>query len=79
MVVLIGDHDGLKKLYVDPLKQVREGLASDIEIKDANHITCVAKPQFARRDPGDGSQSRRGSEEMESAIGQKPTTAAQHE
>jgi pimeloyl-ACP methyl ester carboxylesterase len=43
--VLIGDDDGLKKGYAEPLKLVRKDWPV-IEIKDANHITCVGKPQF---------------------------------
>lgn len=44
--VLIGDKDDLiQKLYVDPLKPVRKDW-SIAEIPDANHITCIMKPQF---------------------------------
>jgi hypothetical protein len=43
---LVGDKDNLiKKLYVEPLQQVRKDW-SVIEIKDANHINCILKPQF---------------------------------
>jgi pimeloyl-ACP methyl ester carboxylesterase len=45
VVVLFGEKDGLKKLYADPLKPVRKDWTV-IEIKDANHIDCIAKPQF---------------------------------
>jgi pimeloyl-ACP methyl ester carboxylesterase len=45
VAMLIGERDGLKKLYVDPLQKVRKDWPV-IEIKDANHITCILKPQF---------------------------------
>ena len=46
VTVLVGDKDELiKKLYVDPLQPVRKDWPV-IEIKDANHITCIFKPQF---------------------------------
>ncbi len=45
VVVLIGENDGLKNLYAEPLKRVRKDWAV-IEIKDANHLTCIARPQF---------------------------------
>jgi pimeloyl-ACP methyl ester carboxylesterase len=46
MTVLIGGKDDLiKGLYVDPLKKVRDDWPV-IEIKDANHIDCIMKPQF---------------------------------
>lgn len=45
VIVLIGENDNLKKLYVDPLRPVRKDWPV-IEIKDANHITCFFRPQF---------------------------------
>ena len=45
VIVLIGDKDDLKKLYVEPLKPIRKDWPV-VEIKDANHLTCVGKPQF---------------------------------
>ena len=46
VAVLIGDKDDLiKKLYTDPLRQVRKDWPVT-EIRDANHITCILKPQF---------------------------------
>jgi pimeloyl-ACP methyl ester carboxylesterase len=45
VTVLIGDKDDLKKLYVNPLKPIRKDWPV-VEIKDANHLTCVGKPQF---------------------------------
>jgi hypothetical protein len=46
MKVLVGDKDNLiRRLYVEPLQKVRPDwpVAS---INDANHITCIVKPQF---------------------------------
>jgi pimeloyl-ACP methyl ester carboxylesterase len=45
VVVLFGDRDGLKKLYADPLKAARKDWRV-IEIRDADHLTCIFKPQF---------------------------------
>jgi pimeloyl-ACP methyl ester carboxylesterase len=45
VLILIGDHDGLKKPYVEPLKTVRKDWPV-VEIKDANHLTCAGKSQF---------------------------------
>ena len=46
VTVLVGDQDDLiKKLYVVPLEKVRKDWPV-VEIKDANHITCILKPQF---------------------------------
>ncbi|HLQ44138.1 MAG TPA: alpha/beta hydrolase [Planctomycetaceae bacterium] len=46
MTVLVGDNDDLiKKLYVEPLVKVREDWPV-VEIKDANHLTCILKPKF---------------------------------
>lgn len=46
ITVLIGDQDGMiKGLYVDPLVKVRNDWPV-VTIKDANHISCVMKPQF---------------------------------
>ncbi|MGA2496931.1 MAG: hypothetical protein ABSH20_04285 [Tepidisphaeraceae bacterium] len=45
VLILLGDQDFLKKAYVEPLAQVRKDWPV-IEIKDANHITCILKPQF---------------------------------
>ncbi|MEO8498514.1 MAG: alpha/beta fold hydrolase, partial [Planctomycetota bacterium] len=43
--ILIGDGDFLKKGYVEPLQRVRQDWPV-IDIQDANHITCIFKPQF---------------------------------
>jgi hypothetical protein len=44
--VLIGEEDHfVKKLYLDPLQQVRKDWPV-IEIKDGNQISCILKPQF---------------------------------
>jgi pimeloyl-ACP methyl ester carboxylesterase len=46
MTVLVGGKDDLiKGLYVDPLKKVRADWPV-VEIKDANHLDCILKPQF---------------------------------
>jgi pimeloyl-ACP methyl ester carboxylesterase len=46
VAVLVGDDDGLvKKFYVEPLKAARKDWPV-IEIKDANHFTCIMRPQF---------------------------------
>jgi pimeloyl-ACP methyl ester carboxylesterase len=45
VLILFGDRDGLQKVYVEPLKQVRPDWPV-IEIRDADHITCILKPQF---------------------------------
>src|SRR5262249_2839088 len=46
VTVLVGDKDDLiKKLYVEPLQKVRRDWTV-VEIKDANHLTCIVKPQF---------------------------------
>jgi hypothetical protein len=37
--------DLIKKLYVDPVEKVCPSWPV-IEIKDANHITCIMKRQF---------------------------------
>lgn len=43
--MLIGDDDGLKALYVDPVLKVRTDWPV-VLIKQANHLTCILKPQF---------------------------------
>jgi pimeloyl-ACP methyl ester carboxylesterase len=46
VTVLVGDNDDLiKKLYVEPLQHVRKDWPV-IEIKDANHLSCIFKQQF---------------------------------
>ncbi len=45
VVILFGDRDGLKAFYADPLKTVRKDWRV-IEIADADHISCIFKPQF---------------------------------
>jgi len=46
VTVLIGDKDDLiRKLYVDPLLKVRKDWPV-VDIKDANHISCIMKQQF---------------------------------
>jgi len=44
--ILVGDEDNfVKKLYIEPLRQVRKDWPV-VEIKQANHITCIMKEQF---------------------------------
>jgi pimeloyl-ACP methyl ester carboxylesterase len=46
VAVIVGGDDGIiKKLYVEPLQQVRKDWPV-IEIKGANHLDCILKPQF---------------------------------
>lgn len=46
VTVLVGDKDDfVKRLYVEPLKKVRKDWPV-IEIKDADHITCILRQQF---------------------------------
>lgn len=45
VIVLIGDRDIVKKLYVAPLEVLRKDWPV-VEIKDAGHINCILKPQF---------------------------------
>jgi pimeloyl-ACP methyl ester carboxylesterase len=46
VTVLVGDKDELvKKLYLAPVQAVRKDWPV-VQIKDADHITCILKPQF---------------------------------
>lgn len=45
MLVLIGNRDFLKKGYVEPLQRVRKDWRV-IDVKDADHISCILRPQF---------------------------------
>jgi pimeloyl-ACP methyl ester carboxylesterase len=45
VLILFGDNDLLKKGYVEPLARVRKDWPV-IEIKDADHISCILRPQF---------------------------------
>ncbi len=45
VVVLVGDHDPVKQMYVAPLTKVRKDWPV-IEIADAGHLNCIIKPQF---------------------------------
>jgi non-heme chloroperoxidase len=45
VIILFGERDDLKKLYVEPLRPVRKDWPV-IEIKDADHFSCIVKPQF---------------------------------
>lgn len=43
--IIVGDRDPTKRLYVAPLERSRKDWPV-IEIKDAGHLNCIAKPQF---------------------------------
>lgn len=45
VLILFGDRDSLKKGYVEPLTALRKDWLV-IDVKDANHITCILRPQF---------------------------------
>jgi pimeloyl-ACP methyl ester carboxylesterase len=46
VAILVGDDDRLiQRVYVEPLQRVRKDWPVT-EIKDANHISCIFKPQF---------------------------------
>ena len=46
VAILVGEQDNLmKRLYIEPLERVRTDWPV-VEIKDANHITCILRPQF---------------------------------
>jgi pimeloyl-ACP methyl ester carboxylesterase len=45
VLILFGDRDFLKKGYVEPLQAVRKDWPV-IDIKDADHLSCIARPQF---------------------------------
>jgi pimeloyl-ACP methyl ester carboxylesterase len=45
VIVIVGDRDPVKRLYVVPLQLVRRDWAV-IEIKYAGHLNCIVKKQF---------------------------------
>lgn len=45
VLMIIGDKDDLKKKYVDPLAELHKDWPV-VDVKDANHISCVGKTQF---------------------------------
>ncbi len=45
VTVIVGDKDPVKAMYVEPLRKVRTDWPV-VEIKDAEHLGCVIKPQF---------------------------------
>jgi len=45
MIVVIGSDDGLLGRRVDPLRKVRRDVPI-VEIAEANHVTCIFRPQF---------------------------------
>ena len=46
VIVLVGDRDPVKRLYVSPLRTVRRDWPV-VEIRDAGHLNCIVKKQFA--------------------------------
>jgi pimeloyl-ACP methyl ester carboxylesterase len=47
VVVIVGEHDPVRRLYVFPMRMVRKDWEV-IEIENAGHLTCVVKSQFRR-------------------------------
>lgn len=45
VTILFGDRDFLRHAYADPLKVVRKDWPI-VEIRGANHLNCIFKPQF---------------------------------
>ncbi|MBI4613853.1 MAG: alpha/beta fold hydrolase, partial [Planctomycetes bacterium] len=48
VLVVVGDRDPVKRLYVDPLARVRPDWPIEV-IEGAGHMNCVARPEFADR------------------------------
>jgi pimeloyl-ACP methyl ester carboxylesterase len=47
VLVLVGDRDPIKQVYVAPLRAVRNDWPI-IEINDAGHLNCIFKKQFTK-------------------------------
>jgi pimeloyl-ACP methyl ester carboxylesterase len=45
VLILVGDRDPMRKLYVEPLQRVRNDWQV-IEIQHAGHLNCIVKKQF---------------------------------
>jgi pimeloyl-ACP methyl ester carboxylesterase len=45
VLILIGDRDPMRQLYVAPLQRVRDDWPV-VEIRDAGHLNCIFKQQF---------------------------------
>ncbi len=45
VTVIVGDRDPCKRMYVQPLKELRPDVTVHV-IEGAGHLTCVAKPEF---------------------------------
>lgn len=45
VMMLVGDHDPCKALYVAPLEKLRPDFPV-VTVEGAGHITCIMKPQF---------------------------------
>jgi pimeloyl-ACP methyl ester carboxylesterase len=46
VVVVVGDRDPVKRMYVAPLRTVRKDWPV-VEVEDAGHLSCIFKKQFA--------------------------------
>jgi pimeloyl-ACP methyl ester carboxylesterase len=44
--IIVGDRDPVNRLYVAPLRDLRKDWPV-VEIEDAGHLNCIAKPKFA--------------------------------
>ncbi len=56
--VIVGDRDPCQRLYVAPLHEIRPDWPV-VEIADAGHLTCIAKPQFREEIAGWVRKNRR--------------------
>ncbi len=45
IAVVVGERDPCRKMYVDPLLQIRPDIPEHV-ISGAGHITCILKPEF---------------------------------
>jgi hypothetical protein len=45
VAILVGDHDPVRKLYVEPLQRIRPDWRVTL-IDGAGHFDCILKPQF---------------------------------
>ncbi len=48
VVMIIGDRDPCRRLYVEPLHQIRPDWPVNV-IENAGHLNCVMKPEFRAR------------------------------
>ena len=45
LMVLIGERDPLRRMYVEPLRKLRPDIPVNV-ITGANHLDCCLKPEF---------------------------------